>query len=67
MDESMSITEIPKGLALSFAVLDGSLLLMTCGLVVLAPMAGNPAFVDPLQFAALARCSMRVLSINLAF
>lgn len=38
---------MPKGLPIAFAVLDGSLILMTLGLCGLAPMASNAAFVDP--------------------
>jgi hypothetical protein len=63
----MAIKDLPKGIPLAFAVLDGSLLLMTLGLCGLAPMASNPAFVDPMKFAGLARASIRLLSINIAF
>ena len=33
----------------------------------LAPMAANPAFVDPVQFAYLARSAIRLLGLNVAF
>lgn len=36
-------------------------------LCLLAPMATNPAFVDPVSFAFLARSSIRLLSLNIAF
>jgi hypothetical protein len=63
----MAIRDLPKGITSAFMVLDGSLLLMTLGLCGLAPMASNPAFVDPIMFAGLARASIRLLSINVAF
>lgn len=34
---------------------------------VMAPMSGNVAFVDPVQFAGIARFSLRLLSMNVAF
>lgn len=36
-------------------------------LCLLAPMAGNAAFVDPIMFAYLARSSIRLLALNVAF
>ena len=43
------------------------LLAVTTYLCLLAPMAGNAAIVDPVQFAYLARSSIRLLSLNSAF
>jgi len=63
----MAIKDLPKGISLAFVVLDGSLLVMTLGLCGLASMASNPDFVYPMKFAGLARASIRLLSINIAF
>ena len=43
------------------------LVAVTTYLCLLAPMAGNAAIVDPVQFAYLARSSIRLLSLNIAF
>jgi hypothetical protein len=43
------------------------LLCCTSYLCLLAPMAANPAFVDPVQFAYIARSSVRLLALNISF
>lgn len=43
------------------------LVFFTGYLCMLAPMAANPAFVDPVNFAYVARSSIRLLALNIAF
>jgi hypothetical protein len=58
---------IPKGVTFSQLMMTAPLLATTGYLCLLAPMAANPAFVDPVQFAYLARSAIRLLSLNIAF
>ena len=52
---------------MSQVMMSTPLLAVTGYLCLLAPMAANPAFVDPIQFAYLARTSVRLLALNIAF
>lgn len=58
---------IPKGVKVAQAVLTVPLVALTGYLCVMSPMAANPAFIDPDTFAAVARSSIRLLSLNIAF
>lgn len=64
---SMKQDTPPKGVVFSNMLLSAPLFLLTGYLAILAPMAANPAFVDPYQFAFLARSSLRLLALNLSF
>ena len=64
---SMKSDEIPKGVIFSQAVMSAPLAIMTGYLCLLAPMAANPALVDPIQFMFLARSCLRLLSLNIGF
>ncbi len=59
--------EIPKGVLFSQIMLSAPLVATTAYLCMLAPMAANPLFVDPASFAYLARTSVRLLTLNIAF
>jgi hypothetical protein len=48
-------------------MLSAPLFAITGYLCLLAPMATNPAFVDPAMFAFLARSSLRLLALNISF
>ena len=67
MAYNIKSTEVPKGVWFSTLVMSFPLFTLTGYLGMLAPMAANPAFVDPAQFAFLARSAVRMLSLNLAF
>ena len=63
----MKEDKIPKGVMFSNIFMSAPLFTLTAYLGILTPMAGNPAFVDPAMYAMLARSSLRLLSLNLAF
>ena len=64
---SMREEQLPKGIAFSNLIMATPLIGITGYLCMLAPMAANPAFVDPVQFGYLARSAIRLLSLNVAF
>jgi hypothetical protein len=64
---TMKDEQLPKGVAFSQLMMAVPLLGFTSFLCLLAPMAANPAFVDPTQFAYLARSSLRLLALNISF
>ena len=64
---SMKEETIPKGVKLSAAMMSAPLFSLTLYLALLAPMTGNPAFVDPVQYAYLGRTAVRLLSLNISF
>jgi hypothetical protein len=64
---SMKSETIPKGVIFSQFLLSAPLIAVTSYLCLLAPMAANPVMVDPVQFAYLARSSVRLLGLNIAF
>ena len=64
---SMKQSNIPKGVVFSNVLMSTPLAFVTAYLAMLAPMASNPVFVDPVQFAYLARSAIRLLSLNIAF
>ena len=64
---TMKQDTIPKGVIFSNLIMSTPLLVISAYLGLLAPMAANPAFVDPVQFAYLARSAVRLLSLNIAF
>ena len=64
---NMKATETPKGVWLSTMIMSAPFLTMTSYLAIMAPMAANAALVDPAHFAFVARSSLRMLSLNLAF
>ena len=64
---SMKETSVPKGVWMSQAMMSLPLLSLTAYLCMLTPMAANPAIVDPVTFAYVARSSLRLLSLNVAF
>jgi len=57
----------PKGVTFSNLMMATPLIGVTSYLCILAPMAANPAFVDPIQFSYLARSAIRLLGLNIAF
>ena len=59
--------EMPKGVLFSKVLMSAPLFALTGYLCVLAPMAANPAFVDPANFAFLARSALRLLTLNISF
>lgn len=63
----MKSDDIPKGVLFSQVMLSTPLVVSTAYLCLLAPMAANPLFVDPASFAYLARTSVRLLALNVAF
>ncbi len=58
---------VPKSVKIAQAVLTLPLIAITGYLAAVSPMAANAAFIDPISFAAAARSSIRLLSLNLAF
>lgn len=64
---SMKEDTVPKGVFFSNLMMATPLVGITAYLSILAPMAGNPAFVDPVQFAYLGRTAIRLLGLNIAF
>ena len=64
---SMKEETIPKGVKLSNVIMSAPLFSLTLYLAMLAPMSGNPALVDPQQFAYLSRSAVRLLSLNISF
>ena len=64
---TMKDTNIPKGVIFSNIFMSAPLFTLTMYLGVLTPMAGNVAFVDPAMYAMMARSSLRLLSLNIAF
>ena len=64
---TMREENIPKGVFFSTVIMSAPLTLLTVYLASLAPMAANPAFVDPAQFAYMARSAVRLLSLNISF
>lgn len=63
----MKEEKIPKGVIFSNLFMSAPFMTLTLYLAVLTPMAGNVAFVDPTMYAFLARSSLRLLSLNMAF
>lgn len=63
---SMKDTEIPKGVIFSQVLLTMPLLFYTGNLCMLSPMLDS-GMVDPARFAYLARTSLRLLGLNIAF
>ena len=64
---SMKEDTVPKGVKMSNVMMSAPLFSLTLYLATLAPMAGNPALVDPAQFVYLARTAVRLLSLNISF
>lgn len=58
---------VPRGVAFSQVMMALPLLGCTGMLCMLAPMAGNPAIVDPTNFNYLARTTLRLLTLNVGF
>ena len=63
----MKETKMPKGVALSNVMMSAPLFSLTLYLALMAPLTGNPAFVDPVQYAFLCRTAVRLLSLNISF
>ena len=63
----MKESKIPKGVTFSTVFMSAPLMTMTLYLALSAPLAGNPAFVDPLMYAYVARSALRLLSLNIGF
>lgn len=63
----MKEEKIPKGVTFSNILMSAPLMTLTLYLGALTPMAGNGAFVDPAQYAFMARSALRLLSLNIAF
>ena len=64
---SMKEENIPKGVKMSNVMMSAPLFSLTLYLACLTPMAGNPAVVDPVHFAFLARSAVRLLTLNISF
>ena len=60
-------TEIPKGVWLSTAMMSAPLFSFSFYLSFMSIFVSNPALVDPALFAFVARSSVRLLSLNIAF
>lgn len=58
---------IPKGVIFSQLLMAMPLVGFTTYTCMLAPLAGNGAFVDPAQFSYMARTSLRLLTLNVGF
>jgi hypothetical protein len=64
----MKATDIPKGVKFSFFMMSFPLIACTAYLGILAPMiTAGTGFVDPAQFAYLARTCLRILALNISF
>jgi len=63
----MNETKTPKGVWFSTLVMSAPLILSTCYLGVMAPMAANAAIINPDTFAYAARTCIRLLSLNISF
>ena len=63
----MKEEQVPKGVKMSNVMMSAPLFSLTIYLATLAPMAGNPAVVDPATFVYLARTAVRLLSLNISF
>ena len=64
---SMKEENIPKGVKLSNVMMSAPLFSLTLYLAFLTPMAANPAVVDPVHYAFLARTAVRLLTLNISF
>lgn len=58
---------IPKGVIFSQIMMSAPLIALTSYLCMLAPIATQAALIDPQSFAYLARTSVRLLGLNVAF
>jgi len=64
---AMKEKKTPTGVKFSFFVMSAPFMFSLGYLSMLAPMAANPALVDPATFAYLCRTCIRLLALNTSF